>query len=304
MSSAVLPSMKMPSLSSNVFDGGANPVKPAKSGAKITKKPKAPKSAGTTTTTTKKPSAKIAGGKKSIKKAGTKVAPVKSKKPSVKSAKPTKSAMKSKTGGVKRKRKVTIKKVTKHANPLRDPEIRSVKRVKRQSSAWVFFSKLKRPTLSESLRKNFGQGTKELAKMWSQMSAAERKPFVAKEKKDRIRYKSEFNNRSVLQVKKDKLIKRVRKKNRRQSKRTLEEAGHPKRPWSAYMFFAQTNRPKILAANPSLKFADVGRELGAAWKKLSGNERKEYEAYHTKNKEMYEIKKAAFEKAHPELIKK
>jgi len=42
---------------------------------------------------------------------------------------------------------------------------------------------------------------------------------------------------------------------------------------SAYMKFCKAERPKIVKDKPSLSFGEVGKELGAAWAKLSDSEK-------------------------------
>mmetsp|Transcript_41362 Transcript_41362/g.109151 ORF Transcript_41362/g.109151 Transcript_41362/m.109151 type:complete len:80 (+) Transcript_41362:1-240(+) len=42
---------------------------------------------------------------------------------------------------------------------------------------------------------------------------------------------------------------------------------------SAYMKFCKATRPKIVKEKPSLSFGEVGKELGAAWAKLSDSEK-------------------------------
>ena len=49
-----------------------------------------------------------------------------------------------------------------------------------------------------------------------------------------------------------------------------------KKPPSGYMLFCKSERPKIVKSKPSLTFGEVGKELGAAWKKLSDAEKAEF----------------------------
>ena len=50
----------------------------------------------------------------------------------------------------------------------------------------------------------------------------------------------------------------------------------PKRAPGPYFFFCKAQRPKIIAKNPNFTFGEVGKELGAQWKKLSDAEKKKY----------------------------
>lgn len=50
----------------------------------------------------------------------------------------------------------------------------------------------------------------------------------------------------------------------------------PKRAPGPYMLFCKEQRPKIVAANPNFTFGEVGKALGAGWKKLSDAEKAKY----------------------------
>jgi hypothetical protein len=55
-----------------------------------------------------------------------------------------------------------------------------------------------------------------------------------------------------------------------------KEAPKEKKPLSGYMLFAKEQRPVIIQKNPALTFGEVGKALGAAWKKLSEKEQAKY----------------------------
>merc|ERR1712001_717327 len=50
----------------------------------------------------------------------------------------------------------------------------------------------------------------------------------------------------------------------------------PKQPLSSYMLFAQEERLKIKADNPTMPSKDVAVEMGKRWKKLTDEERNHY----------------------------
>ena len=50
------------------------------------------------------------------------------------------------------------------------------------------------------------------------------------------------------------------------NKRAAYKESKPKRAMSAYMFFVKDNRMRICQENPDLKFADIGKLLGQAWR--------------------------------------
>jgi structure-specific recognition protein 1 len=47
----------------------------------------------------------------------------------------------------------------------------------------------------------------------------------------------------------------------------------PKRPLTSYINFCNATRAGIAASNPSFKFTDIGKELGARWRNLSDEEK-------------------------------
>jgi len=74
----------------------------------------------------------------------------------------------------------------------------------------------------------------------------------------------------------------------------------PKGPRSAFMYYSQEKRASLKAADPSLSFADLGREVGKAWNKASQAEKDKFLKLATKDKARYEAEKAANpEKAAP-----
>ena len=63
-----------------------------------------------------------------------------------------------------------------------------------------------------------------------------------------------------------------------QETKKADKADKPKRAPGPYMLFCKAQRPKIVAKNPKFTFGEVGKELGAQWKKLSDAEKKKYAA--------------------------
>merc|ERR1711943_98521 len=61
----------------------------------------------------------------------------------------------------------------------------------------------------------------------------------------------------------------------------------PKKPLSAYMFFASERRPQLAKANPDVQFGELGKMLGAEWTKKSAADKKKYEDMAAKDKIRY-----------------
>lgn len=83
--------------------------------------------------------------------------------------------------------------------------------------------------------------------------------------------------KSFAQIKKEKTEKIMGKKQVK-----------PKRPMSAYFFFANENRLKLKEKNPDMNIKDIARANSAAWKELSAEDRKPYNAMVSKDRIRYE----------------
>merc|ERR1712038_396449 len=85
---------------------------------------------------------------------------------------------------------------------------------------------------------------------------------------------------STKKVKKPKKAKKVVPKKPKKPKRKKgrkKDKNAPKRAMSAFFLFAQDERPKVKAANPSASIGDIGKELGARWAKCPAAAKAGYE---------------------------
>ena len=68
----------------------------------------------------------------------------------------------------------------------------------------------------------------------------------------------------------------------------VKDPNAPKRPLSAYMFFGQAMRSKIVAANPQMKATEIMQQLGVEWKKCGDKDKSKYEAQAAADKTRYD----------------
>ena len=72
----------------------------------------------------------------------------------------------------------------------------------------------------------------------------------------------------------------------------MKDPAKPKRPTSAYLYFCQDARPKIMQKlskkNTKPKLSDIAKALGAKWQTLSIEDRVPYADKSKKDKERYE----------------
>ena len=78
------------------------------------------------------------------------------------------------------------------------------------------------------------------------------------------------------------------------SKDKKEKQG-PKRAKTAYFFFIEERRPKLVKEKPELKAKEIVVILGEEWRKLKESEKKKYQDLSNKDKERFNKEKAAME---------
>jgi hypothetical protein len=61
----------------------------------------------------------------------------------------------------------------------------------------------------------------------------------------------------------------------------------PKRALTGFMFYSKQRRAEVQRESPELKFADVGRQLGDEWKRMSKAAKQPYEDLAITDKERY-----------------
>jgi len=81
---------------------------------------------------------------------------------------------------------------------------------------------------------------------------------------------------------------------KKKTKKRKKDPNAPKRALSAYMYFANECREDVRAANPGIKFGDLGKRLGQMWKELSEDERKPYEEKAAADKQRYESERETY----------
>jgi len=74
--------------------------------------------------------------------------------------------------------------------------------------------------------------------------------------------------------------------------KTLKDPNKPKRAKSAYLFYCDDHRPKILDSlrkkKKKVNIAEVSKQLGAKWKGLSDTTKAPYEAKAQADRERYQ----------------
>merc|ERR1712183_527681 len=113
----------------------------------------------------------------------------------------------------------------------------------------------------------FAEFSRKCADRWKTMSDKEKQRFHQMAEKDKKRFESEMAN-----YKPPKGEKGGKKRKR------VKDPNAPKRALSAFFWFCNDERAKVRAANPDMGVGEVAKQLGAAWKYTSPEDKAKYEA--------------------------
>lgn len=157
-------------------------------------------------------------------------------------------------------------------------------------SAYIFFAEHERENDTEGL--SFAEHSKACGNKWAEMSDAEKAPFIKKSEKDRKRHEAEMKNYVPPQSDSDSDDDAPKKKKHKKSK----DPNAPKRPTSAYFYFAADQRPALKKENPSLTITEQATKIGALWRDLDDDAKQPYQDKAEKDKQRYTKEMDAYNK--------
>lgn len=174
---------------------------------------------------------------------------------------------------------------------------------KRSPSAYFLFAADARPALQKKFGSDICAISKQMGKMYKALSDSDRAKYqkVADKKKavyqkKRAAYIQTSGYKKWCAAKKE-----HDKKHNQQKKLKKLMKNKPKRGMSAYMFFANEQRPKIIKANPSWQgpggFANVAGEISQRWANMSDAQKKPYEKKSQKSHEQARKKLQTYKKS-------
>jgi len=118
--------------------------------------------------------------------------------------------------------------------------------------------------------------------------------------------KASPKSKSPTPAKSPKVAKVIAKKEKKGKATKVVDPNKPKRAMSAYFFWLNENRAKIIADNKldSSKVADVAKKAGEIWGSMTEAQKKPFEDKNAKAKEEYEKEMASYEPDESQFITK
>jgi len=153
-------------------------------------------------------------------------------------------------------------------------------------SAYIFFVEKQRAEHEKNGEQiSFAELSKKCGVLWADMDDEDKAPFVKHSEKDRKRYQNEMKD-YVPQQNSDSDSDDDGGQQKKKKKK-VKDPNAPKRPISAYFFFAADKRPEIRAKYPGCTVTEVASKIGAKWRDLDDEDKQPYEEQAAKDKDRY-----------------
>jgi len=154
-------------------------------------------------------------------------------------------------------------------------------------SAYIFFVESERADQeSRGEQLMFSEFSKQCGIAWGEMDDDDKAPFVRMSEEDRRRHEYEMSHYipppRVYDSDSDDEAPRQKKQKKK------KDPNAPKRPISAYFFFAGAVRPKIREDNPGMLITKVASLIGSKWRELEDGDKKPYEEQAANDRKRYE----------------
>jgi len=167
-------------------------------------------------------------------------------------------------------------------------------KLKRPASSYMLYCKARRPELKkEQPTLSFGEFGKALGADWRKLGDDDKKPFekeAAKLKQTYLKEKAKLDGKGGGKGKGG-----AKGKGGKADKAPKKPSQKLKRPASSYMLFCKKHRPEVKKKKPTLTFGELGKEMGADWRKLGEDDKKPFAKEAAKLKKKYLKEKAKLE---------
>ncbi|KAH3743579.1 high mobility group protein B2 [Pelomyxa schiedti] len=163
---------------------------------------------------------------------------------------------------------------------------------KRPMPAYFLFAREKR----DEVRKSLGPSAQEhavtlhLARMWKEMSALDKKPFMdlSEQQKKQFLATKKGSKPEPLEEDAEESSEEESPMKPIKRKKAKKDPNHPKRPRSAYMIFAEDRRPGLVATTPGMRPVECMKKLGEMWKSMSPEDKQPFFAKAEADKQRYQ----------------
>uniref|UniRef100_A0A7S4L2Z8 HMG box domain-containing protein n=1 Tax=Guillardia theta TaxID=55529 RepID=A0A7S4L2Z8_GUITH len=149
---------------------------------------------------------------------------------------------------------------------------------RKSRSSYAIFSAEKRPQLKEK-GLSFGEISKELASMWSELSQEDKAPYDEMARLEKLKYQEESEEERTSTSTKSKKGGSSSTRSSATKKAAISRLKSinktTKKPLSAYLHFCSENRP--LLAQQGLSFGEISKKLAENWRAVDEATKRKYE---------------------------
>jgi hypothetical protein len=184
------------------------------------------------------------------------------------------------------------KKMLANMTPIRDPYA-----PKSPTSAFQYFMRYHQSD-GKFLNLTLNRVRAEMGKVWRSLNEEEKQPFRDLAAKDRVRFQTEMNAyKAPPYLSTNYLIRRNQETKEAWKLALKKDPKAPKLPRNAYMFFSPSKRKEIELAEPELKYNDVMKKVGLAWKEMSAQKKEPYFQLAEEDETRFEVEMAEYKAA-------
>jgi upstream-binding transcription factor len=149
-----------------------------------------------------------------------------------------------------------------------------------QRSRWEKKARLQREALPDVIATNNHDSVKKTADHAEIETSTKEAETLNREEKTEKGSKKKSSKRKMTNSK-------PKKSKKKKNGKVRKDPSKPKRPISAYLFFAQQSRPKIKEKYPDLKGLEITRQVGQAWSEATPEEKAPFMELENKSKDEY-----------------
>lgn len=153
-------------------------------------------------------------------------------------------------------------------------------------SAYIFFVEGQRAERERSGKQlPFAELSKQCGVLWGDMDDTDKEKYVRLSDKDRKRHEHEM--RSYIPPPQQDDSDSDSEDERPKKKKKTKDPNAPKRPTTAYFYFAAARRPEIREDMGALSVTEVATLIGQKWRELTDEDKIPYEEQAGKDKARY-----------------
>ncbi|CAL8137646.1 unnamed protein product [Orchesella dallaii] len=130
--------------------------------------------------------------------------------------------------------------------------------------------------------------SKVASERWKGMTEEEKKPYKVLSLQNKVQARFQQESAQMASLPPGTVVTSTTGRKRKlPTRKAAKDPDAPKRPTTAFFFFAQVERPKVRAEHPEYKVTEVSKELGKLWGAMKPEEKQKYNDKAARDRDRY-----------------